>query len=280
MKRFLAFFATIAIMLLLCVSPLFAYDKTLPEDIGIEVGYNGSFSCPMIFATGTAAGLVPKYSPDLHFKFQSGYWGQMGSGFVAARGFIFTAAHVINPDTIVLPESEVSSRETDTVVMTSRTVLIKGFPSGYVIGKVAYENRETDTAVIRYDPAEAEWLIPIAGTITYDPIKIEQGDKIVGITHKRGSGGVMENDVRVITGYIIQPYPDAPHERVLPSLSRFDITCFLPIHFGDSGSPLFAFANGKPILIGIIRAMYFDGYQMHAYAATTPVIWKFVQGRR
>jgi hypothetical protein len=71
----------------------------------------------------------------------------------------------------------------------------------------------------------------------------------------RDENNKMDSDVEIKHGVIVSSGVSC-ETKSLPWFNMWDFTIKVEpnIHGGDSGSPVFAFYDGKPVIIGIIRA--------------------------
>ena len=90
----------------------------------------------------------------------------------------------------------------------------------------------------------------------------------------------LESNVRLSWGTVFAAKPEAPDNYSIAFCNPWDITLNLFVQSGDSGSPLFVFRDGKPVMIGVVRAAYQDAFNFYTFAVQLPVITKFLIGRR
>lgn len=256
------------------VGPALAYDKKVPEPNPISIEFADHYSYPIVTAMGTAYGLTVTRSGK-YFEYREGWWAQQGSGVVVAPGYVLTNYHIVNPDVIELAESSIGSRLTDVIARTSRTVTLIDYKDTHILATVLYEDQESDIAVLRFDEKKFWWMKSIAYDVIYQPEFIVTGDAVCAVLHQRDENGRLAWGLRIRTGTVMLPEPTAQNNRAHAFLSPFDITLNMAIEPGDSGSPLFAFRDGKPYLIGLMRAYSQDIYWYASYAAQLPVVWKF-----
>ena len=277
------FVGVIAVLMLIPIAGMApAYDKEFPDKNPIGIGYKDSFTYLRVMALGIAYGLVPSMEED-RWILKEGFWSGAGSGTVVAAGFVLTAAHVVNPMTLELPTSEVSSFSTFPFKMLTRTVMLYDYKDTPIMGTVIWEDTNVDIALIQYNHRENDWLKPVpfrvAGpkeTFQY----LEKGDAVCGVVHQRDENGSIAYDLKYALGTVMDNGPISIDKYNHAWLSPFDITLYVIIVPGDSGSPLFAFDHGQPVLIGVLRAHIYYHYTYYSYAARLPVVDRFLLGRR
>ncbi|MCK4648942.1 trypsin-like peptidase domain-containing protein [bacterium] len=279
MRKSLIVFITTISILFFVVGFGNTYDQVKPDPSVIPLDFYSEFSYVKVIANGTAIGMVWDI-PVKMYRLKEGVWFQGGSGVIVGPGYVLTAAHVLKPDTIELSEGASSSRISDVIGITSRTVVIVDYKNDPIITTVLYEDAATDLAILTYNYAQNSWLNPIPYPIEYLAEALKSGDVVCAVLHERDDRGRITSDIYLEWGTIAHAEPYAPENAVIAFLNPWDITLWLTISGGDSGSPLFVFRNGQPILIGIIRAIYVQYPLFWAYAVQLPTITKFMHGRR
>lgn len=273
----------VALIVALLAGSAFAYDKRVPDPMPLKTDWEASFSYPLVTALGSALGLTLPAGRGT-FEIKEGFWMQRGSGVVVAPGLVLTNWHVVNAQMIELGEDRNSSRVTDPLAQTSRTVYITDYKDVPILCTVFYENPEVDIAVLKFNAKDYPWLKPIKYLVEYDPNGIESGDAVVAVLHDRSDDpcdeGQMLSSVGIRIGEIMSPEPMGPSNTGVASVSPFDITLTLVIQNGDSGSPLFVFRNGIPILIGLTRADIRTHMWYSSYAAQLPIAWRLISAAR
>lgn len=267
--------ALIVALTLILAGTALPYDKERPaEEIETMAKYYTYVQIKTIgIAEGLYVGVDGKYrSRETVFKLN-------GSGFVYKSGFILTAAHVIEPGVVETLESNVSSRLAEPVYVKERTVLVYDYRSNPTIAIPYYIDHEHDIALLAFRN------YGILEPIPYDSINgnrenIEVGDTVCAVVHQR-DGGELTSDLELKYGKITAIEPVNPSGNA-SWWNPLDITLDVSIWPGDSGSPLFAFRDGQPILIGVIRAKYMDWDTgvWHSYAVTIPRIDRYIDAWR
>ena len=245
-----------------------AYDKVKPAE-DPELVYDGYFTYIRVRAIGTAEGMYY----DNGWKTRETLFDQLGSGFVVKGGFVMTAAHVIIPETVYTPISKYGVHHTEPLKILDRMLLIYHYSDTPIIAKVHYINRELDVAILKYKPTGI--FEPIPYEMEYCWFELEPDDVVFSFLHKRNEDDEMMSDLELTYGKVLAKEPTTPDMKVA-WFSPYDITLEMDIQGGDSGSPLFALRDGVPILIGVLRAMYYDEVVSLTYAATLPKIRRYL----
>lgn len=261
--------AILILAMLLVASPLGAYDRNKPE--APELFHNGIFTYVRIQVIGTAMGMVY----DDGWKKRETVFHQAGSGCVVKDGYILTAAHVLIPDKVMTPSSRYVTHQSEPIKVINRMILIYNFSNTPMLAKIHYINEVLDTAILKYEPIGV--LEPLNYDIEYCQNEILKGDVVFSYLHKRNKDGSMSYELEPRYGFVLSREPTLPDNGSTAWFNPYDITLYMNIQPGDSGSPLFAFRDGKPVLIGIIRAMYDNGDETRAYAVTLPSAWHFME---
>jgi len=74
------------------------------------------------------------------------------------------------------------------------------------------------------------------------------------IVRCRGENGELEWGFEIKYGYVISNMVEGVPKEKLPWFNMNDFTMDLVLNGGDSGSAIFAFNKGTPVIIGIARA--------------------------
>lgn len=284
MKRITCFIAIFAIVFVFIAGFGNAYDQVKPEDTVIATDFNSTFSYVKVVSYGLATGLA-WFSEKGRYQLKQGHFWQEGSGVIVAAGYVLTAAHVIKPNIIRVAESSCATRITDVISVDYRVVNILDYKNAHIPATIFYENEHTDLAVLKYNFRKNRWLRPIPYPLEFKGVSptfeaLKTGDVVCAVVHERDSDGEIDGDVKLSWGTVLHPGPHGPSDIFVAWLSPWDITLDVIIQGGDSGSPLFAFRDGKPILIGIMRARYMSYSIYYSYARLLPVVVKLIKGKR
>jgi len=257
---------------------VFCFDKEVSEVNKTKIsdmvnpsksGYTASFAYPLVKAFGTALGYVPQdLSGETTTRVREVPWVQSGSGTIISPGYMMTAAHVVIPSSVTVPVSSCEYYSGPVFKVLSTTVLISDFGTGPIVGWIHYVDRDRDIAIIRYIPMGIyKPTMPVP--IETDGQRLEEGDILCAVVHKRGDQGEMTGRLKVIWGKVRDIGVDTPLASTQPYLSGSDFTMDMVIIPGDSGSAVYAFRDGQPVLIGVARAIATDplGVYYASYAA-------------
>jgi len=261
------------IIILLLVVPCWAFDTYHSPFPGITdedewVDFEGSIVRVETF--GAAKGVLPSVAVG-KTKVGSGLFEMAGSGFVVKGNYIITAAHVVMPDAVKIKTSE----HVFWIVPVLNVIWKKIIVDDYLEVEVVWVDVRTDLAVLK----------PLFKEHTLKPLPFPMGSRFL----KAGDAtSVMAKEMKedgfgswweLRQGKVISPYPDSPvpvpgtmRDIYQAALETTDVTISNKLYPGDSGSPLIAYDNGQPIIIGVVTKMMFvrvgpDDFIVHYYAA-------------
>lgn len=223
-----------------------------------------------ISAMGTALGVV--LDDNRQWRYREGYYQLSGSGYVPLSGYVVTAAHVVNPEMVKIRKSTATSVYTPVHEVLTSVILIGNFAQPSVVAWIHHLDTDRDIAVLKYDRGY-DGFVPGVPLFTYDKAAslsltdFEVGDAVVVVVRKRNDDFTRGHEVIARVGKVLVWGPSTPREPTTAWLSPYDVTCELEVYPGDSGSPVFVFKDGKPIYIGIARAVYDDGVVSFSYFA-------------
>lgn len=270
LKKILAIW--VALLILLSATS-YAFDKS---GVTIPIGRNDEFRYVSVTTVGTAIGYVRTFEYD-DDGFEAGTYTHhktsflmQGSGFVIEGGYVVTAAHVVHPIVVDTRARRYVNFTANPVSVINRVVTISESPcldsqlSGGTPAEVIYENLETDIAILKlpedctvFDPVPYELAYTRGRDIWYchQFSLINPGDAISMVVRQRDEEGCRTYNVIQRNGTVTSPSIDKeiPRDEV-PWFSMDDISMDIECHGGDSGSPVFAFKNGVPVVIGVVRA--------------------------
>jgi len=278
MKKNLLTLAMACIFLLLSFCPSFAYDQVKPEDRMQLINNENEFSYVRIKTYGTALGIYWD-NRSWEWKIRQGTFKQVGSGFVVKNGYILTAAHVVIPKMAKVVGGKYQTDQRTLFKVLKQIILVYGFSSTPFVATIHHINHELDTAILRCDDGKdilqpLPYPIEYAYDVMFDANKINTDDVVCTVVHNRDEEGGLSMNVHLEYGYVIKPEPTGESNSDIAWLNPLDITLGLKVIPGDSGSPLFAFNQGKPVIIGIVRAASLT--KPIGYAVLLPVVDRYL----
>lgn len=279
MKKFIA--SIVAVVFLLIPLSLTAYDKDPGRFGDFEEVIGDDYFSPVtpkdyvnletkvcrVLVLGTAEGLYPSYTAKegYHRHRGVGTYAQSGSTWHLGKGYWVTNAHVVIPKAVSIQTDNVVTWIVDIDKIVSREIIIGNGGIGQAPAEIVFIDEEKDLAMLKIKgnwPAMEELQYKIAPTFDSDGSYIHEGDSIAVIVAKRENPQAGEFDktswFEVRYGKIVALKPIVPKgvsTDLLPWFSLYDVTTDLQIYPGDSGSPIFAFKNGTPVIIGVARAI-------------------------
>jgi len=224
------------------------------------VDVSGTFTRCLVL--GTAEGFYSDFDQDgnLISRRAVGVFGQEGSTFYAGNGYWVTNYHVVVPESIKIEISDWMSIVTYPVKIITRLVNIGQLTGlGSAPAEIIYLDQERDIAILR---VMGNW--PGMVDQGYRPVftkDLEVGSSVAVIVAIRTSPETEDLSktpwFEVRYGTIVSTgvrLPSGLPTDLLPWFSLNDVTMTTTIYPGDSGSAVFAFIDGKPVIVGIARA--------------------------
>ena len=273
-----------------------AFDKEMGKLEFPESGYSQEIaqSHISIYTIGTGYGLIPVWNEkrqDTDYEWGLGTFSMSGSGFVVRGNYVITAAHVVDPRIVLVQTGLSAFYQVRMYQQRTRQIYAATRDEPGPELEVLYSNVEQDIAVLKFVHPRIpfkESPIEVVQTLTAIPMGffgfltvdlINPDDAICTIVHQRNEsdektwlfevrkGKVRENGVKLPENF----------EPFTPWFSLYDFTMDLDIRPGDSGSPIIAFRNGVPVIIGVARAGIWEAEGMWTYAVRVdsifPLLW-------
>ena len=248
-----------------------------------------SESIVTVRTVGTGSGIYPHN--DGTTELLEGTFAIQGSGFVIKEGYIVTAAHCVLPDAVCLmaPNNSYYNASIITALISEskKTIFISSDwdnIEGSIIAHIKYVDPKADIALLQY---HGNYFKPLPYKLLrmtgYDEMMgypydiLEVGDAVSVWVREVIDREVVGNRWQLNNGKVISPKPIAPKglEHLVPWLEPEDITLSVRFYGGCSGSPIFAFMNGKPYIIGVvvsvIGADMFGGIRQNAHFYGTKI---------
>jgi len=210
----------------------------------------------------SAEGFVPtwdNHSGAYYGKRAVGVGVQQGSGMHVGKGYIVTAAHVVTPWVVQIQVSESYYYVVPITKVLTLNIFLGNGSLGNALAEVIFIDEKHDLALLK---VVGTW--PALKDLGYRPSQtwiqgdlIHEGDAVCVLVQIRDDQGEKTGGYEVRYGKVLAPKPILPpglEPHVLAWFNTLDVTMDTLIYPGDSGSPVFAWINGQPVLIGIARA--------------------------
>lgn len=250
------------------------YTRHNPSDQIRYVDISTTITKVLVF--GTAEGFIPVFNDQggVNAVKAVGVYGQEGSGFyIGSHGnqhLFLTNAHVVMPGAIIIQESKNWSYVCPPMTILTRHITIgQNTALGSAPAEIVFVDQDADIAILKvvgnwvalkdlgYRPVFTRSLggdalfegMPVCVVVAIRP-DIENGSLAKG-PYFEVRPGIITATHAVIPG----PLGEEPYNSVLlPWFNMNDVTMTTQIYPGDSGSPVFAWIEGQPVIIGLARA--------------------------
>lgn len=260
---------------------LFEWDNRATADDGKKY-VDLTNTVVQIMVVGSAIGQVGVYNREIgEFELHAalGSFVQTGEGFVVkgidGKLYIITCSHIVTPNEIRIELTNFSGIIVKAIKLVNRMVFVGGNNGTSYECNVLINNEKDDWAILQ-PKGNAPALTPFSPPLSYTIFRsenaigdmIHKGDAIGIVTNIRiqdESGTYKSTWYEIRYGKIISDGPHVPDIKMLPWFGLMDITIDAIIYPGDSGSPVIAWIDGNPVLIGIARAIYNDGTYQYGY---------------
>lgn len=268
-KRLMA----VVVVFLFLVGSSIAFDKTAGKFPEFEGWVKGAESTPVlsdgwvdVTIIGHAEGLYWDWDAKTSTVFVrrgTGLFAQSGSGFHIGGGYIITNAHVIKPHRLTIQLTPGVYINTIIDKVTNIDYMIGSEVLGKNQASLVWINEEQDLALLWVNLKVTPYLKDYGYRTTWtwgeEGSLIQEGDVVATVVKVRDVNGSKLWHYEIRYGKVIAPKPVLPPDLpsdFLPWFSLYDFTIDIVLYPGDSGSPIFAFDNGKPVIIGLGRAAY------------------------
>ena len=195
--------------------------------------------------------------------------------------YVITARHVVVPNDVTIQLTAWSFWNTTLVTIISRTISV-GDGDGMVPAYITYMPENSDLVILAIHKAPALDPIPYKAAETWafgygERLDYLNRDEALAIvTHARTEEGETSWTYEVRTGRMISESVELPSINDLPWFSLGHFTMDLEVFPGDSGAPVFAFENGKPVLIGVASAICLICPETRSYAVRIDPVLRFL----
>jgi len=233
---------------------------------------NFSTTIVEVRTSGHAVGCY--WNDEGEYKKAYGFFEMLGVGFIVGD-YVITASHLITPKEITIQVSDNFYLGVPPISLRDRQIRI-GEEIASVPAWIYYINEEYDIAItatgtpsskssIKYELAPTIMMEPWVGYIEL----LEEGVPVAVIarqideeTNEWGAWfEIRYGKIRSNKAIVPETFKD-----VLLWFNLNDFTMDLKINPGDSGSPVFAFIDGKPVIIGIVRACLWLSEETYSFA--------------
>ena len=266
MKTLIVLFAGI-----LSIVPAFAFDK----DYGIMDTKDLHLSILSVSTTGSGTADRIHYTDNIPRKpiknAITGTFWQGGTAFVVSWKYLVTAAHVVSPTELKV---RTPTGEMDYYLLSIVDNMVVS--AGGVPARIAFIDTKKDLAILEYGPI-------LDGKVRSSD-RLERGDAIVVIGCSNPLDEFWRWNYEVRRGHVKDVYPKFPghpdNKNLFETTTSNDFTMDMKLIPGNSGSPVVAFDNGKPVIIGIARAglKMINGRPFYTYAAKVDSLMPILEG--
>jgi len=268
-KKIIALF-----IFLIVIFTSFGYGWSFDKKHGtIELGDDPGFTYVKIITVGVATGLVSIPSKNMpgsennKWREKKGSFLMEGMGCVINDRYVITAAHVVHPVVVSLTESPWNLYKMRPVNVISRLIFItsmsdlgNGLRKGAASAIIHHLDINNDIAILElnaghiFRPVEYDLSHTKHDNsgILFD--RIGTGDAVAMVIRSRDKNGKWEWGFEIRYGYVVSNMVDGVSKEEMPWFNLNDFTMDLLLKKGDSGSAVFAFKDGNPIIIGVARA--------------------------
>jgi hypothetical protein len=173
-----------------------------------------------------------------------------------------TVAHALAPDVVEVRVGPQVSVHTVPLQITQITVLAHAAPSDTgVAAQVVHINEPYDLALVQ--ASEGGLLQPLpypavlsygTGDLAHPTGGLQAADCVAAIVTAHDYGTLDTGVQRLIVGKVLAKVPVATNSMTQTKLNVNMFTTDLAVQPGDSGSPVLALREGKPVLVGVVSS--------------------------
>jgi hypothetical protein len=201
-------------------------------------------------------------TPGAHRQIVETSFIQEAHAVVLHPRILATVAHALSPNVVEVHATPHTTMQTVPLQVTSMTVAAHtAASSGGVLARVAHINEPYDLALVQAETSHLLHPLPFPSVLSYgtgDPDKpvggLQAGDCVAAIVtwHPDGAQDTWRN--RLVVGKVLAKVPVATNNLTQTKLNVNMFTTDPAVQPGDSGSPVLALQEGKPVLIGLVSA--------------------------
>lgn len=181
------------------------------------------------------------------------------------RNVLATVAHAFTPDIVEVQVAQQASVHTVPLRVTTMAVEARPGPNdAAVAAQVAHMNVPYDLALAQVEANRLLQPLPYPAVLSYgtgEPEKpvggLQAGDCVAAIVTVRGDKSSDTGYDRLVLGKVLAKVPVATNILTQTKLNVNMFTTDLPVQPGDSGSPVLALQDGKPVLVGLVSSTMF-----------------------
>jgi S1-C subfamily serine protease len=189
-------------------------------------------------------------------------FAQEGRAVALSEHILATVAHALTPDAVEVHVVQQTSVQTVPLRLTSTTVLAHTAPDAPGVPvQVAHTNAPYDLALLQADDNRRLQPLPYPAVLSYgrgNPEKpvggLQAGDCVATVVTVRDDNRHDSGQDRLVLGKVLAKVPVATNSLTQTKLNVNMFTTDLPVQPGDSGSPVLALWDGKPVLVGLVSA--------------------------
>jgi hypothetical protein len=173
-----------------------------------------------------------------------------------------TVAHALTPDAVEVRIGPHVSVHTVPLQITQMTVLAHAAPSDTgVAAQVAHINEPYDLALVQASEQGRFRPLPYPAVLSYGTGELahptgglQAADCVAAIVTARDHGALDTDVQRLVVGKVLAKVPVATNSMTQTKLNVNMFTTDLAVQPGDSGSPVLALREGKPVLVGVVSS--------------------------
>lgn len=212
----------------------------------------------MIQTMGEAEGLYPDDDNlNVFYRRGTGFFSIGGSGYYLGNGYVLTAEHVVKPTKVEIKINSAFSWVVPIDKIGKTIYSVGGCPATLI-----WSDPQADLALLQVDPKQTPSLkaydYKTAWTYNGQDSILKEGDVVATIVSARDKSKDKLWHHVVRYGKVV-----APPELVKNTPARVFLM-ELEVIPGDSGSPVFAFDKGVPVIVGVVQA--YVAYKDKIYA--------------
>jgi hypothetical protein len=187
---------------------------------------------------------------------------QEARAIVLSPHVLATVAHALIPKSVAIHRQQQANIRT--IPLSIKHMDVTAYPVLATAGvpvHIAHLNESYDLALIQASPQQRLLPFPYPAALSYgsgdpgNPVGgLRAGDCIAAVVPIRDTKGQPTGSDRLVTGKVLARGPVATSNMTQTQLNVNMFTTDIAMEPGDSGSPVLALRNGKPVLVGLVSA--------------------------